>query len=115
MAISEFEIKRCEKELKKFMELRRPPVHIRNELDMSYRIKDQSVEIIEIRPQWDDPTKKIETAVAKSTYIKKEKCWKIYWQRQDMKWHAYEPMEKVSTFEEFLSIVNEDAYACFFG
>lgn len=115
MAISEFEIKRCEKELDKFLELRRPPAHIRNELDITYRIVDQSVELFEVRPMWDDPSEKIESAIAKTTYIKKNNHWKIFWQRQDLKWHAYEPQEIVKTFEEFLSVVNEDKHACFFG
>ena len=115
MAISEFEIKRCEKELEKFLDLRRPPPHVRDELDISYRIEDQSVEIFEVRPQWDDPSKKIEASVAKTTYVKKEKHWKVFWQRQDLKWHSYEPMKIVSTFEEFLRLVHEDKHSCFFG
>ncbi len=51
MAISEFEIKRCKRELDKFMEAKRPPVHIRKELDFGYNIENQSVELFEIRPE----------------------------------------------------------------
>lgn len=115
MAISEFEIKRCEKELEKFLELRRPPKHIRGQLDISYRFENQSVELFEIRPQWKNPDKKLEIPFAKVTYVKKEKLWKIYWQRQDLKWHRYVPAPSVQYFEEFLSVVNEDTHACFFG
>lgn len=115
MAISEFEIKRCEKELLKFLEKHRPPVHIRHELDIYYRIENQSVEIFEVTPQWDDPKTKIETPVAKTTYVKSHKHWKIFWHRQDMKWHPYEPAATVKYFEEFLDIVGEDEHACFFG
>ena len=115
MAISEFEVKRCEREVEKFLDVRRPPVHIRNEFDLGYRIESQSVELFEIRPEWQNPEKKIETPFAKATYIKKEKLWKVYWLRQDLKWHSYTPVPSVKYFEEFLSIVNEDANACFFG
>ncbi len=115
MAISEFEVKRCEREVEKFLDVRRPPVHIRNEFDLGYRIESQSVELFEIRPEWQNPEKKIETPFAKATYIKKEKLWKVYWLRQDLKWHSYTPAPSVKYFEEFLSIVNEDANACFFG
>lgn len=45
MAISEFEIKRCERELEKFLEEKRPPAHVRAQLDLGYRITGQSVEI----------------------------------------------------------------------
>jgi hypothetical protein len=57
----------------------------------------------------------MEIPFAKATYINKEKLWKVYWQRQDLKRHSYAPAPNVKYFEEFLSIVNEDANACFFG
>jgi len=115
MAISEFEVKRCERELKKFLEVMRPPANIRSQLDFGYRIENQSVELIEIRPEWKNPENKINIPFARVTYVKKEKLWKIYWQRQDLKWHSYAPVPSVQNFEEFLSVVSEDANACFFG
>ena len=115
MAISEFEQKRCEKEVEKFLAIRRPPAHVRNQLDFGNRIENQSVELFEIRACWRKPEEKIEVSFAKATYVKKEKIWKIYWQRQDLKWHSYKPVSSVQFFEEFLSVVNEDENACFFG
>ena len=115
MAISEFEIKRCERELEKFLEAKRPPAHIRNQLDFGYRIENQSVELYEIRPECKNPESKMGSPFAKATYVKKEKRWKIYCQRQDLKWHSYRPAPTVQYFEEFLSIVSEDTNACFFG
>ena len=117
MAISEFEIKRCERELKKFLEVRRPPASIRHEIDLSYRIDEhsKSVEICEIRPEWKNPSEKMEIPIAKSTYIKTQKRWKVMWQRQDLKWHGYEPVPYVKSIEEFLAIVSEDQLGAFFG
>ena len=115
MAISEFEIKKCEKELEAFMKVRRPPAHIRNELDLQYRIDDQSVEIFEVRPQWRNATEKMEHPVAKATFVKAKKCWKVFWQRSDLKWHGYEPAPTVKSLKEFLGLVAEDKHACFFG
>ena len=115
MAISEFEIKRCERELEKFMAARRPPTHVRNELDFGYRIENQSVELFEIRPEWRNPKNMMHIPFAKTTYVKAQKVWKVYWQRQDLKWHSYAPMPEVKYFEEFLAIVSEDANGCFFG
>ena len=79
MAISEFEIKRCKKLVASYVEQHRPPPHIRNEVDLSYRIKDQSIEIFEIRPRWNDPDQQIEEMVAKTTYVNKSGLWKVYW------------------------------------
>ncbi|MDP1557717.1 MAG: DUF3024 domain-containing protein [Nitrosomonas sp.] len=115
MAISEFEVKKYEKAIEKFMERRRPPTYIRNEVDLGYRIDNQSVEIFEIRPQRNNPLEKIETPIAKATYVKTQKLWKVYWQRANMKWHSYEPQPTVKTLDAFLNTVDEDQYACFFG
>ncbi|MCB1667127.1 MAG: DUF3024 domain-containing protein [Porticoccaceae bacterium] len=115
MAISEFEEKRCEREVKKFMEAKRPPPHVRNQLDFGYRIENQSVEMFEIRPEWGNPEKIMQIPFAKATYVKKAKIWKIYWQRQDLKWHSYQPVPEVEFLEDFLAVVSEDKHGCFFG
>lgn len=115
MAISEFEIKRCERVLEKFLEAKRPPLHLRNQIDFGYRIENQSVELFEIRPEWQNPEVKVEQPFAKATFVKKKKLWKIYWRRQDLKWHSYQPAPSVHYFEEFLAIISEDANDCFFG
>jgi len=115
MAISEFETKKIEKAVKLYIDEHRPPPHIRNQLDLSFRIKGQSVEIFELRPMWNDPNEIIEEAVAKATYVKSQNIWKIYWQRADLKWHRYEPDPVAFTIEEFLALVERDEYACFYG
>lgn len=115
MAISEFEIKRCEMKLEQFIAQHRPPAHMRNEVDLGYRIVNQSVEIFEIRPQWNNASLKIEIPIAKTTYVKTQKLWKIYWQRADLKWHTYEPHPTVKMLEELLDIIGKDQHACFFG
>jgi len=115
MAISEFELKRCEKKLEQFLEENRPPAHIRAEVDLAYRISGQSIEIFEIRPGFRDTSKVTEISVAKTTYVKSQKVWKVYWMRQDLKWHSYPPAPQVRHLEEFLTLVKEDANACFFG
>jgi hypothetical protein len=56
--------------LENFLERIRPPVEIRNELDMSYRIENQSLFLFEIRPRFDLPTAFIKSDFAKATYIK---------------------------------------------
>lgn len=115
MAISEFEIKKCEKLVSEYVERHRPPPYMRNEIDLAYRIENQSVEIFEIRPWWKNPEKKIEESIAKATYVKSRGIWKIYWQRADLKWHLYEPQPEVASLEAFLDVIEKDEYACFYG
>ncbi len=115
MALSEFEVKQIERAVAGFMERRRPPEHIRPELDFGYRVTGQSLELFEVRPRWNKPSEKMEHAIAKATYVKRSETWKVYWQRADLRWHRYEPYPEAKSAEEFLSVVEEDKYACFFG
>jgi len=115
MALSEFETKKAEKLVASFVEKHRPPAHIRNEVDVAYRVKNQSVEIFEIRPKWDDPSEKLEIPVAKTTYVKVHKLWKLYWQRADLKWHSYEPFPEARYLEDVLKVVGEDEHHCFWS
>jgi len=116
MAISEFETKRCEQLVQKYLDVRRPPPHIRPELDFGFRISGQSVELFEIRPVWrGKPGEKMEHPFAKATYVKSTSVWKIYWQRADLKWHRYDPNPEVGRLEDFLAVVQRDEYCCFYG
>lgn len=115
MALSEFELRKIEKACEAFLEKRRPPESIRSELDLGYRVRDQHVEIFEIRPSRRDPSSRNELPVAKATWVKTRQYWKIYWMRADLKWHGYPPKPTVFTVEEFLAEVDADPYCCFFG
>ena len=64
--LSEFDMKRCEKLVAQFIEKRQPPPHIRREVDLSFRINGQSVEIFEVRPNWRDRSKLQEHSIAKA-------------------------------------------------
>ena len=115
MAFNDIERKRIEIAMEGFLAKCRPPPHIRPGLDIGYRLSDQSVEILEIRPQWNDKSIIREHPFAKATYVKTQKMWKVFWQRADMKWHGYKPALTVPPIENFLAIVAADEYGCFFG
>ncbi|KGE72108.1 DUF3024 domain-containing protein [Spirochaeta lutea] len=115
MGFSEFEIKRYQMILDDFMESKRPPVEIRDELDIAYRIENQSVVIFEIRPEFQNPSSKIEIEVAKTTYVRTKNKWKLFWMRRDLKWHSYEPDLFSDSIEEVLSVIDKDENGCFWG
>ena len=115
MAFNELDRKRIEKTLDRFIRAHRPPPHIRNELDLGFRLQGQSVELFEVRPVWDNPSQKMESPVAKATYVKTQNLWKIYWMRADLKWHSYPPAPHVLNIDELPALVAEDKHACFFG
>jgi hypothetical protein len=115
MALSELEIARARRTIGDFIERRRPPPHIREQLDFAYRITGQSVELLEVRPVWDRPTEKMERPFAKATFVRTQNLWKVYWRRADLRWHLYEPAPEVAGLPEFLGVVEEDAYGSFWG
>jgi hypothetical protein len=115
MALSEFERHKVEVEVGRFIETHRPPEHIRDQLDIGFRLENQSIVLFEIRPRWDKPQEKMESPVAKATYSKVQQAWKVYWMRADLKWHRYDPTPEVDQLGSFLRLVDEDKNACFWG
>lgn len=101
--------------LENFLSRNRPPENIRDKVDVSYSIEDHSVRIYETRPRWDNPNKIIEANVAKATYVKSRKKWKVYWLRADLKWYPYDPMREVKNIDYFVKLVEEDEHGCFWG
>jgi hypothetical protein len=116
MALAQLEAARVKKVVGAFIESRRPAPHIRPKLDIGFRLTGQSVEIFEIRPVWRGPPgDKHEGAVAKATFVRTRNRWRVFWMRADLKWHRYEPAAEVRAIEDFLKLVDEDSYACFWG
>ncbi len=115
MTFSEFEIKRFERAIDKFMAKRRPPAHVRDQVDFCFHIDEQSVELSETRPHFRDASKRIEIPFAKALFESEDKHWKIFWHKSDMRWHNYEPLPVVKHFEEFLDVVAEDRHSYFFS
>ena len=101
--------------LENFCERRRPIKHILPKLDIGYRIEDQSIFVFEIRPKFEKPEEKRETPMAKTTFVKAKKHWKIFWMRADLQWHSYKPQPTVKTIEEFIEVIEEDKHFCFWG
>lgn len=101
--------------MENFLIKRRPPVELRNQVDIGYKIENQSVIIYEIRPRWNNPKEQMESGIAKTAYVKASKHWNIFWMQSDSKWHTYQPNLFVKTIKEFVDIVEEDEHHCFWG
>lgn len=115
MAFHDLERKKIENVLYAFIEKIRPAPHIRSQLDYGFDISGQSIELVEIRPQWDNKSIIHRHPFAKATFVKTQQVWKVYWLRASGKWQGYEPASTAFSVEDFLSIVKADGYGCFFG
>ena len=104
-----------EKQIIDFVEKIRPPREIRGELDIGYSYKDKTVEIFEIRPQWNDKSIIRNHPIAKAKYVKSKNVWKIYWMRSNGKWTGYGPNSEVKEITRFFTILEDDIHGCFWG
>ena len=101
--------------LENFIEKCRPREEIRDQLDIAYRIDNQSIIIYTIRPVFMVPGKKVHTDVAKATWVHTRSVWKIFWKRASGKWFGYESPSTVEKIEDFLKEVDADPHGCFWG
>ncbi|CAA6679702.1 MULTISPECIES: DUF3024 domain-containing protein [unclassified Lentimonas] len=115
MPFTEFEDASIRAAMDAFIERRRPEPSIRAEVDLAYRIEGFSVVIHEIRPSYADRSVMSEPMVAKATYVRTKNHWKVLWQRASLKWQSYDPEPTVKHIDGFIKLVDEDAYACFWG
>lgn len=113
--MNDIERHRVENKVAAFVAKRRPPAHLRDQVDLAFRFDGRNIEIFEIQPRWNKPTESIEEAVAKARYLKSRDEWLVYWQRADLKWHKYGPVPEVKTVDAFLTLVDQDEHGCFFG
>jgi Flp pilus assembly CpaF family ATPase len=114
MAFTDTEFLKIQNEMNDFILKRRPPENIRNQVDLAYKIEKQSIIIYEIRKRFQQEGM-VDIPIAKATFVVKEKKWKIYWQKSDLKWHSYEPHKEVKTIKAFIKIIEEDKFGCFWG
>ncbi len=98
-----------------FIQRRRPPEEVRDQVDRSFRVEQQSIVIYEIRARWNQPSEKQEINIAKATYVPSRKIWEIQWQRADLRWHSYEPLPEVGSIAEFIEELEEDPHCSFWG
>lgn len=98
-----------------FLKKNRPDREIRAMLDLAYRTEGLNLFIVEIRPVWNNPSEKMETPVAKATFVKSKGIWKVYWMRGNLKWYTYPQKPQVNSVNEFFNLVEKDELHCFFG
>lgn len=112
MTQSEFENRRTKKLLDDFVEKRRPPPQLRDRVDVAWRREGAHVELFEIHRE---PQGMTERPLARASWIKTHRHWRVYWMRASGKWERYPPASEVDRLEEFLAVVDADASGCFWG
>lgn len=100
--------------VKAYVISKRPPVEIRDRLDIGFSYEKNTFEIFEIRPVWcsEDPNDYQKLSFAKFRYAKSQMIWKLYWMRGSGKWQLY---EQANNLDEIIDFVEADTHGCFYG
>lgn len=104
-----------QKIIENYIESIRPPVEMRNKVDIGYTFEKNEVLIFEIRPDWIDETIYHQYPYVKAKFVTSQKIWKIYWLSVSGKWELYQPNPTVHNIQSFIEIVEEDEHGCFRG
>lgn len=109
--MDDFTKKRIKKIMDKYIE-NKIPKHIQNEIKMTYKIRGNSVTLIEERPAFMSDIW-VQHKIAQFRLDNEE--WKIYWQDSKDRWHFVEDIKPSNDFQEQLEIVDKDKRGTFWG
>jgi len=104
-----------EKNISDQVDIIRPSEEFRDEVDISFSFKNNTLIIFEKRPYFLDRSRIIEGPFFKARFIKAQKKWKIYWMRGNLKWVLYEPFPEADDIDTLFKILRDDKHGCFFG
>ncbi|MDD2763927.1 MAG: DUF3024 domain-containing protein [Opitutaceae bacterium] len=97
MALPDTQVRACLKAVGAFLAKRRPPPEVRDRLDFHADISGSDLIVVEVRPSFSDPSRKIEHPVAKAKWVEARKVWRLFWMRSDLKWHSYTPKPEAAS------------------
>jgi len=93
----------------------RVPARARDEVDLSYRFRGNSVTIYEDRPVFFTRTEWTKMAIAQFRYDSEQRTWTLYYADRNSRWHQYFDVEPSEDFEQLLQEVHEDPTGIFWG
>ena len=114
MAFNDLELARIQRTVGTLCERRAPPLHLRHEVAMEYRVDGNAVTVFERRPKWRGEGF-TEHGVARLRFVRRAGEWRLFWQRADLKWHSYTPLASSTELSELVAEIDADPHACFFG
>jgi hypothetical protein len=108
------EVNLVEKQIAEAVERMRPPVEIRDKLDIGFTFEKNTVLLLEIRPNFMKPDEIMQRPFAKIRFIKSKKIWKLYWMRGNLTWLEYIKSD-FETIQKVFEVIKKDEDGCFFG
>ena len=95
---------------------RRVPAHASDKVNLSYKIRGNSVTIFENRAPWHPDMKEwTSMAIAQIRYDKATGKWMLYCADRNDKWHKYMNSEPTKNIDELLKEIDKDPTGIFWG
>ncbi len=110
MALNDIEVAQIKRYMRLFMNKRRPPAFIRDEVDLEYRIWGNDVVICRVNYI---NKKKYESPIAKMVLNRPHTRWNLYSMNQSQEW-IIAAKEPISAFSDAIKLVEDDINCCFF-
>lgn len=114
MAIPELEQKRVDHRLKLFCE--QVPLDIRDQLSHHWKVRGNQVTLFERRPAWrGQPGEFTDLAFARFQFDPSTHRWMLKWSDRNGRFHPYEGLESVRSFDRLVEEVESDPTGIFLG
>lgn len=114
MALPALTKKLVEKKLGAYCEGRIPP-HIRHQIRLTFKIRGNSVTLIEERPYFRDQSKWTQNAVAQFRFNPIDQQWTLYCADRNSKWHIFSRSDPNKSIDTLLHWVEKDPTGIFWG
>ena len=112
--LPEFEQRLVERLLDRFYD-RRLLAHVEHQTRLGHAIRGNSVTLLEIRPDFDDPAAWVKFPIARFRFNTRSGLWSLYWHDRNRRWQRYENMTATRNFETLLTEVDRDPTSIFWG
>jgi hypothetical protein len=114
VAFDELELKRIERTVGELCRMR-SPAELADELRTVHEVEGHSVTMYEGRPPWDGVGEWTRRGIARFRFSRSRREWRLYWMRQDLRWHLYDADEMPADLASLVAVVEADKYGAFFG
>ena len=100
--------------LRNFCDTMAPP-EARHQLRIVFAIKGNAVTLLEERPYFRDPSRRMQTNVVRFRFVAKCRKWTLYYRDRNNRWHIYTLVKPTKKFDALLDEVHRDPTGIFRG
>jgi hypothetical protein len=91
------------------------PLNIRDKVRLGYKIRGNSITLLEIRPHYSIKNKLMEESIAKIKYLPETNQWQLFNQDRNLRWQKYLNFAPYKKFSKVLEEIDRDPTCIFWG